>query len=312
MLRVLILTLLGASVGRPATLSGHVFREADGSPPRRPLTIELSQKGKVKYRRTTAADGAFQFPRVAAGRYFITPRFRDFAFVQDLVIVSGDGPNFTAIMLPRRRAGTAQFGTVSVDQLASRTPRAVKKLKEAGRRVAAGDLSGAVERYEQVLASSPSAELYDAVALLYLRQNRKEQAYQAFEKAIAQDPKFLFSYSHLASVYAEDGRYKELAEVAARALQIEPRWATAHLQLGEAQLRLGDLESAAQHARTAAGLVQDKAPDPHLLLAKVGWKRHDCSQVREHIHRYLALYTTGRELSEGRQVLAALESCAPR
>ena len=49
---------------RPDRLEGYAFREADGGPPFRPLTVELIDQGKAKYRQTTRADGAFAFVNV--------------------------------------------------------------------------------------------------------------------------------------------------------------------------------------------------------------------------------------------------------
>jgi hypothetical protein len=60
------------------TLEGYVFREADGGPPRRPLTVELIEQGRTTYRKTTEVDGDFVFSKVRTGSYTIRARFSDF------------------------------------------------------------------------------------------------------------------------------------------------------------------------------------------------------------------------------------------
>jgi hypothetical protein len=62
------LAIVTAQLG---TLEGYVFREIDGDPPRRSLTVELIIQGRTKYRETTRTDGAFVFKKVQEGHYSI-------------------------------------------------------------------------------------------------------------------------------------------------------------------------------------------------------------------------------------------------
>ena len=290
-------------------LRGYVFWEADGSPPRRRLTIELAREGKVRYRKGTRADGSFEFSKVAEGRYTITTRLSDVVFHRKVVAVSAAGPNFAAIMLPKPRAGLAPFATVSFDQLRQWYSRqSQKRFRKADRLLAAGHLAGAASLYQEILDSTPSADVLDILAVLYLRQGRRDEARRMFEKAVARDPKFLPSYTQLASYLFGEGMYKEAAAVATRALQVDPRWATGHLLLGAAQFRLGDLE-AARHASAASEIVQRKWPEPYMLSAKIHYWRGDCWQAREDLKRYLALHTSGGVLAELRESIQLIESC---
>ncbi|MBI1790738.1 MAG: tetratricopeptide repeat protein, partial [Acidobacteria bacterium] len=274
---LLLLPAVAAAAASPpaAPLRGYVFRETDGGAPRRPMTVELERDGKVRARRTTRPDGSFEFARVTPGRYTVTPRFGDFAAARELVEVTAAGPNFAAVMLPRRRAGVPNFATVSTAQLSRQSnPKVRKKLTEAGRLAGRGDFAGAAQHYEEAAAAAPSADIYDALAVARLRLGRTNEARQALEQALANDPKYLAAYAHLASLYLDEGDYRRVAEVAGRALQVEPRCATGHLLLAEALLALSDAESAARHAATASRIVQGKSPEPYLLLARIHWSRN--------------------------------------
>ena len=147
---MICLLLSLAMVAPPlGTLEGYVFRETDGGPPRRPLTVELIEQGQTKYRKTTEADGDFVFNNVRQGAYTIRARFSDFVIAEDAVMVSG-GKNFATVMLPKRRAGARTFRTVTADQLAVQSDRDLqKKLRQAAGLMAKGDLAGAVRLYEQ-------------------------------------------------------------------------------------------------------------------------------------------------------------------
>ena len=119
------------------TLEGYVFRETDGGPPRRPVTVELIEQGRAKHRKTTEADGSFVFRNVRPGSYAIRARFNDFVMADDAVTVTSAGKNFAAVMLSKRRAGARTFRTVTADQLAVQSDRDLqKRLRQAAELIA--------------------------------------------------------------------------------------------------------------------------------------------------------------------------------
>jgi tetratricopeptide (TPR) repeat protein len=293
------------------TLEGYVFRETDGGPPRRPLTVELVEEGRTKYRKTTEADGSFVFRNVRQGGYAIRARFGEFAIAEDALTVTSGRKNFAAVMLPKRRAGARTFRTVSADQLAVQSDRDLqKKLRQAAGLIAKGDLTGAVRLYEQAAAEAGAQSgVWDGLAMLYFQMGRRDEAFHAFAKAMEQDPDYLLSYTHLGTIYLEERKYKELLVVAKRALAIDSKWMTAYTFLGEAQANAGDLEAAQRSAEIASELTQARAPEPHLLLAKIRWARRDCAGARKHMERYLELKTSARELPEVLKSLEMLRAC---
>ena len=292
-------------------LEGYLFRETDGGPPRRPLTVELIEQGRSKYRKTTEDDGSFVFRNVQPGGYAIRARFGDFVIADDAVTVTS-GKNFATVMLPKRRAGARTFRTVTADQLAVQSDRDLQKtLRQAAGMVAKGDLAGAIRLYEQAAAAAAQPEVWDGLAVLYLQVGRKDEALGAFAKAMEQDPNYLLPYIHLGTIYSEERKYKELLMVAKRALAIDSKWMTAHAFLGEAQASTGDLEAAQRSAETASELTRGKAPGPYLLLAKVRWARRDCAGALKHMERYLDLKTSAKEIPEVVKSLEMLRACGP-
>jgi tetratricopeptide (TPR) repeat protein len=145
--------------------------------------------------------------------------------------------------------------------------------------------------------------------MVYMQLERKEDAYSAFEKALARDPKFLFPYVHLAALYASDAKHAELRVLASQALEMDPQWAGAHLLMAEASLRARQAEAAAHHARRAEELSGGKSPDPHLILARVRWFQNECGPARRHLDRYLALRTSARLSPEHQTFLRAVQDC---
>jgi hypothetical protein len=215
----MICLLLSLAMATPqlGMLEGYVFRETDGGPPRRPLTVELIEQGRTKYRKTTEDDGSFVFRNVRQGAYAIRARFNDFVFAEDAVIVTG-GKNFATVMLPKRRAGARTFRTVTADQLAVQSDRDLQKtLRQAAELMAKGDLAGAVRLYEQAAAAAGAqADVWDGLAVLYFQMGRKDEAFRTFAKAMERDPSYLLAYTHLGTIYSEERQYKELLVVAKR------------------------------------------------------------------------------------------------
>jgi tetratricopeptide (TPR) repeat protein len=308
---ICLLLLLAMVTPQLETLEGYVFREADGGPPRRPLTVELIEQGRTMYRKTTKADGDFVFSKVRTGSYAIRARFGDFVIAEDAVTVTSGRKNFAAVMLPKRRAGARTFRTVTADQLAAQSDRDLqKKLTQAAGLAAKGDLAGAVQLYEQAAAApGPQPVVWDALGLLYFQMGKKDEAFHAFSKSMEQDPEYLFPYAHLGAAYLEERKYKELLAVAKRALVIDSKWMTAYAFLGEAQANAGDLEAAQRSAEMASELARGRAPGPYFLLAKVRWARRDCAGARRHLERYLELKTSARELPEIVKSLEMLRAC---
>ena len=310
----MICLLLSLAMVAPqlGTLEGCVFREADGGPPRRPVTVELIELGRTKYRKTTEADGDFVFRNVRQGAYAIRARFSDFVMAEDAVTVTSGGKNFATLMLPKRRAGARTFRTVTADQLAVQSDRDLqKRLRQAAGLIAKGDLAGAVRLYEDSTAAGAQSDVWNGLALLYYQMGKKEEAFHAFAKAMEQDPEYLLPYLHLGTIYLEERKYKELLVVAKRALAIDSKWMTAYAFLAEAQANAGELEAAQRSAEIASELTRGRAPGPYLLLAKVRWARRDCAGARRHMERYLELKTSARELPEVLKSLEMLRACGP-
>ncbi|MBS1214983.1 MAG: Tetratricopeptide repeat [Proteobacteria bacterium] len=304
---ILHLALAAAQAG---TLSGYVFRETDGNPPRRPMTVELSDGDRTRYRETTEAGGMFMFRKVQEGHYTIRVRFGDFVAVDDRITVTGSGNNFAAVMLPKRRAKSQDFRAVTADRLASQSNGKLRKsLRKAAKLVARHDLSGAVRLYEQVAAVDATADLWDTLGLLYLQMGRKDDSIHAFEKAISQDPEYLLPYAHLGWFYQQERRYNELLKLAGRALAADPQWMTAHALLGEARVGTGDLEAALQSVQRASALVQGKAAGPYLLMAELRYLHQDCAGARIELGRYLELNTSARGLPGTAKLLELLRGC---
>jgi tetratricopeptide (TPR) repeat protein len=69
--------------------------------------------------------------------------------------------------------------------------------------------------------------------------DRKKEAIAEFRKIIKQDPKNVFSYGYMATIYGEMDQVDEAIEYSQKALEIDPNVAAIHLLLGAAYYKKG-------------------------------------------------------------------------
>ncbi|MFH1710136.1 MAG: tetratricopeptide repeat protein [bacterium] len=69
--------------------------------------------------------------------------------------------------------------------------------------------------------------------------NKKKEAIKEFEKIIKQDPKNVFSYGYIATIYGEMNEVDETIDYAKKALEIDTNIAAIHLLLGTAYYKKG-------------------------------------------------------------------------
>jgi tetratricopeptide (TPR) repeat protein len=104
---------------------------------------------------------------------------------------------------------------------------------------------------------------YYALGLELYKQNRDEQAAEAFQQAIKLDPGFGAAYMKLALAYKALGRkedaekiYEQAVEVYEKLVDKEPKNAEAQLNLGEAYSRLGDYQKSIEAYRRGVKLAE--------------------------------------------------------
>jgi tetratricopeptide (TPR) repeat protein len=309
MFPLLLLMVAGAHAG---TLRGYVFRETDGNPPRRSMAVELCEGERSRYHTATGPDGKFLFQKVQYGSYSLRVRFGEFIAAAEQVTIAGNGENFAAVMLPKRRAKAQDFRSVSADQLASQSDRRLRKeFREAARLVARQELAGAARIYEKAAAAHGTTELWDRLGILYQQMGRNGDSARAFEKAIALDVEYLLPYAHLGWLYMQERKYGDLLGLARRAVTIDPEWMTAHTMMAEARAGTGDTGAALTSLERASDLVQRKAAGPFLLMAQVRYVRRDCEGAQNNLDHYFELSTSAREQAATAELLELVRGCRP-
>ncbi len=98
----------------------------------------------------------------------------------------------------------------------------------------AGEYDDAIESFQHIIESNPSAPVYNLLGLTYMKQNKSiESAIGSFKQAIRTDPKYAEAYFNLATTYATQGHDSKLAaEYFQKTVDIDPNYTKAYFGLG--------------------------------------------------------------------------------
>lgn len=138
----------------------------------------------------------------------------------------------------------------------------IQTYREASALVEAGQLDAGIERYRALALSNPEdSRPYGGLGHAYLLRGRYDQALQPLETAWYLNPEQPHLACELADVYVHLRDRDAAVAFVARALQLTPDCAHAHLVAGEQSLRDDDLTRALAEFRAAAKIA------PHTAIA---------------------------------------------
>jgi len=158
--------------------------------------------------------------------------------------------------------------------LISATPAAAATLAEIRALAADQHYAEALEQLDVYLADNADdveARLFRGVILT--RQGNIDEAIATFDQLSKDRPELPEPLNNLAVLYAAQGRYEESREVLQRAIELEPRYDTAHENLGDVYAKLANIayeraftlnnkNASARDKATWMTRVLDTAPAP--------------------------------------------------
>ena len=150
--------------------------------------------------------------------------------------------------------GAAAAGTASADELSD-----VQRLHYAGQTEAALQLA---DRSLQARPNDPQMRFMKGVMLA--DSKRSAEARTVFEKLTDDYPDLAEPYNNLAALYAHAGDYPRARATLEQALRTNPRYATAHENLGDVYVAL----AAQAYARALQLDANNASAAPKLALAR--------------------------------------------
>jgi tetratricopeptide (TPR) repeat protein len=174
----------------------------------------------------------------------------------------------------------------------------------------AGRYKDALQSYIQGLEIQPdNVWLKTNLAAAYTYDGDRKAAIAVYESVSDLDATML---SNLSTLYFDEGRYQEAADLLKRALVIEPRSAIKHGNLGDTYRKLGLADKAAEQYREAAELTSEqlKTNDKDAMAlarhAVFDAKLGESAQALRHIRRAVELAPDENTVLYKRAVVHAL------
>lgn len=207
--------------------------------------------------------------------------------------------------------GSTETGMVSVTTLL--VPNNARKEFEKGDKDAHKNrLASAVEHLKKAVAEYDKyAIAWNELGRIYTVSHELKEAYQAFQKATAADPKYVPPYLGLATLELNDGDYQSASDTAGEALALDRGIALASFLQAAANYSLHRLDAAEKCARDAERWPHQNIPQLHVLLGEIYLQKQEGLNAAAEMRAYLKESPQGELASEMKKKLGDLEKSYP-
>ncbi len=303
---------------------------AGGALPWDSIPITVTCDGKIRYTANADPKGSFEIAAVKTSSYTlgtegatskpaaefvgctveaVLPDFNSSALtIANRNIL--DNPDIGTVRLSREEGATG----VAVSSTTASAPKEATKAFEKARSEwleqkpdrAQRDLEKAVQSYPQF------AEAWYQLGKIQ-ESSSPQEAGNSFSKAVAADPKFILPYEHLVPFAAQAEKWQEVANDAARELELNPR-GTAQIwyyqALGNYKLNKKDVAEASALKALSMDPLHTQ-PNTEQLLAVILADKRDYAGALAHLRSCLAYLPSGPNTDLVKKQIAQLEKMVP-
>ncbi|MBI4460484.1 MAG: tetratricopeptide repeat protein [Acidobacteria bacterium] len=226
-------------------------------------------------------------------------------------------------ILEQPTTGRLELGTLRLRRIAGVQGTYVSLTSLMVPNKARDEYEKALKDLEKNRADSAQQHLQKAVALydgyaaawnelgqLYVAGGKKEEAAEAFEKAIVADSEYLQPYLSLASLQLQNQQWQETVDTAKRILELDSNLGIASFLLALGNFNLHHLEAAEKNALEAEKKPHERTPQVHMLLAEIFFQKRDYDGVATHLRSYLEEDPDGPFAEQARKGLEDLKQSA--
>jgi len=221
-----------------------------------------------------------------------------------------DNPDIGRIVL--RRYGNVEGTTVSVTSLEA--PKDAKKAYNKGRDAARKQKwTEAAKQFQKAIQIYPRyATAWYELGLVTEQSGDLESARRAYEKALEVDSRFVKPYIQLAVLEARKQNWKQLVEIIARVLRLDPfNYPEVYYMDSVAQFNLRNLEQAEHSAREAIKLdKQNLYPAANHVLGIILAQKGEYTAAAGFLKTYLKLAPGAANAAQVKNQLAQVEEMA--
>lgn len=261
----------------------------------------------------TDFNGRFEVRGLPPGTYEVSAEEPGYESTQATAQLEGTAPELVLYLKPPGTpAGSQTRTTISVREL--KIPATALRAFEKGlERLGKNDLAGSLGHFAKAAKAFPGYyEAYYNMAVANMRMGRKDEAMDAFQKAIDLSAgRYAKAEFGLGALLWEEGKPREAEAIIRRGLELDTASPTGRLYLGMALLALDRLEEAERSVREAL-LGKPDFARAYTVLADVHGRKRDYGAEVQDLDAYLKLEPTGAESDRIRKIRDAAQRCAAK
>lgn len=296
------------------TIFGQVTVDGGGPPPVN-ANVEAGCTGGNNWSGYTDKDGKFAFSAAV-------PWHDPFAVCNIIATAPGFRTARVRISAPENRVAVLTLHRIDPDEgttvslVSLNAPAGARKELAKGNAALAGrKWRQAQVHFEAAVAAYPQyAEAWCNLGIAHRAQNETGKAREAWQQAIAADPKYVRPYLEWAALAADEGKWAEAAGIAERGVRLKPADAPGiyyyHACANHALRNFDEAERSAQRAIELD--VHDGLPRAHYILALALAQRGEYRTALEHMRLYLERAPKANEADLVKKQIAELERAVTR
>jgi arylsulfatase A-like enzyme/Tfp pilus assembly protein PilF len=164
------------------------------------------------------------------------------------------------------------------------------RIKMAEGYAANEDYDKALQEINPVIAEDPGImEARQVRAQIFLRIGRSEEAIEDCQEALKIDPEYESAILTLAHAYRLQEKYDDAIAGYDRLIQLNPRDARPHVNLGDIYLKLKDIDKATSHLQQAIEMDPEMSSRAHNLLGSAYLEKKKLEEAEQEITKALEL-----------------------
>jgi tetratricopeptide (TPR) repeat protein len=294
---------------RMGTIRGQL-RLADGSPASLGIAVTLSyREGGMVAQTQTDSSGKFSFQQIGPAIYRVqvrAPGYRDIETGDlDLNLNLMQYLNFELQPDPNYIGAPKAVTAMPVETV----PRTAREFLESGQKLleSGSDYPKSIEWFKKAIKAYPKySEAYLMMGLAYRAQHNLDDAGAALRKCIELNPNSAPAYAALGEVQNQKQEYTEAEKSLQKAVALNPTAAPSQVELARAYWALGRWPEAEPHVAKALAVSPDDA-SAHLIMGNIQLRKRDGAAALQQFREYLRLDPQGSMAPSVRDMVGKLE-----
>jgi len=285
------------------------------------LPLVLLEGAKIPYSAHTRADlsGKFKFKNLQPDMFTLIvyiPRGGEYRKTVEVSPGLADKNRRVSVEVDfRPNLGSLALRKTSVDRL--RVPeKALKEYEKSRKKLGSRDAEGSIAHLKKAVEIAPQfVEAWNTLGTLAYKTADYRLAEEYFREALQHDPEYYPAIVNLGGALLTLGKVRDSLPFNLEAVRSRPDEALAHSQLGLNYFYLEQYAEAEEHLKLAISLDRGHFSYPQLPLAEIYLRRNDVAAAERQLNQFLSIHPDAMQSPPVQQridrIRAAIDTGSP-